>query len=401
LTDEIGVTTAVDLPQLPFERPHPLSAPPRQRQLQQRGPIHRVRTRVNHEAWLVTDYHLVRQLFADERLGRSHPDPEQAARAGDAALFGGPLGNYDTERTDHARWRGLFQPLFSPKRLCAMRARVDDLTTGLLDRLAEHSPPADLHEAVAVPLPILVICELFGVPDTDRDKFRTWTHATAVVTDAARSQQGLADLFDYGQQLVARKRNDPGDDVISQLCANDQLGDDEIAGLSMALLFAGHESTVVEIGLGALQLLSRPDQWRSLADNPALVANAVEEVLRVTGRGGGGVPRYARTDLDIADVRIRAGELVLLDAAAANHDQSVFADPDRIDLTRAGGATHLTFGHGPYYCIGAPLARIELHAVFAQLIPRFPTMRLASPVEDLRFRTDTFTGGLTELPVTW
>jgi pentalenolactone synthase len=395
------VTTSVDVPQLPFEQNHPLHAPPRLRQLQQQGLIHRVRTRVGHDAWLVTEYHLVRRLLADERLGRSHPEPEHAARTGNSALFGGPLGNYDTERTDHARMRGLLQPLFSAKRMRAMRARVDDLTTQLLDRLTEHPPPADLSEALAVPLPILVICELLGVPYGDRHEFRAWTQASADVTDADRSQQGLADLFGYGRRLVARKRTDPGDDVISQLCTDEELSDEEIAGLSMALLFAGHETTVVQIGLGVLHLLARPDRWQSLVDDPGLVASAVEEVLRIPGKGGGGIPRYARTDLDIAGVRIRAGELVLLDTGAANHDPTVFADPDQIDLTRDGGAAHLTFGHGPYYCIGAPLARIELHAVLAQLIPRFPTMRLAVPVENLRHRADTLTGGLTELPVTW
>jgi cytochrome P450 len=199
--------------------------------------------------------------------------------------------------------------------------------------------------------------------------------------------------------LVVRKREQPGDDFISRLCAED-LGDDEIAMLSMGLLFAGHETTVVAIGMGALLLLAHPGQQQALVNDPGRIRSAVEEILRAPGRGGGGIPRYARTDLQIGEVTVHAGELVLLDNRAANHDPRVFPGPDRFDVTRQGQA-HLSFGHGCHYCLGAPLARIELQAVFSQLLARFPTMRLAVPVEQLRVRSGTLTGGLTRLPVDW
>jgi cytochrome P450 len=386
--------------QLPFEQPHPLQAPPRLRELQARSPIHKIRTATGDPAWLVTGYAQVHRLLADPRLGRSHPSPASAARTGESVLFGGPLGNYETEEADHARMRSLLQPHFAPRRMRALRPRVEALTTGLLDELARQVPPADLNEALALPLPILVICELLGVPYDDRDRFRAWTRDAADVRDRARSEQGLADLFGYGQQLVARKRADPGDDVISRLCAADGTDDDEIAALSMALLFAGHETTVVAIGLGSLLLLTNPGQRQALRNDPALIPAAVEEMLRAPGKGGGGIPRYARADLEISGVTVRAGELVLLDNGAANHDHSVYPDPDRFDITRQA-ASHLTFGHGPRYCLGAPLARIELQAVFSQLIPRFPGMRLAVPAEDLRLNRDVLTSGLAQLPVTW
>jgi pentalenolactone synthase len=210
----------------------------------------------------------------------------------------------------------------------------------------------------------------------------------------------LTELYGYGQQLVMRKRRDPGDDVISRLCATEGISDDEIATTSMGLLFAGHETTVVQIGLGALMLLANPEQWQALHDDPGLVANAVEEVLRAPGRGEGGIPRYARTDLEVDGVTIRAGELVVLHNGAANHDPAVFPDPDRADITRSTAA-HLTFGYGARYCLGAPLARIELHAVFAQLPSRFPRMRLAVDVGELTMRRGVLVGGLAELPVRW
>jgi pentalenolactone synthase len=386
--------------QLPFDQTHPLRSSPQLRALLASGPIHPIRTAVGDIAWLVTGHAEVRRLLSDDRLGRSHRNPDHAARTGDSALFGGPLGDFDTEWADHARMRGLLQPHFTPKLMRALRPRVDALTTQLLDDLAAAGTPADLHEALALPLPILVICELLGVPYEDRDQFRAWSRAAADTRDRTRSTQGLTDLFDYGRDLVARKRAAPGEDVISRLAATAGVSDDEVAMLSMALLFAGHETTVVQLGMGALLLLTNPDQWQALLADPGSVPAAVEEILRAPNRGGGGIPRYARTDFEIDGVTVRAGDLVLLDNGAANHDDTVFADPDRFDITR-NAAAHLTFGHGMRYCIGAPLARIELHAAFAQLLPRFPTMRLAVPVEELSIRPDTLTGGLTALPVAW
>ncbi|SFP70582.1 pentalenolactone synthase [Amycolatopsis arida] len=388
------------MPRLPFDQPHPLAVSPILRALQDAGPVHKIHTSVGDEAWLVTDYAEARRLLSDDRLGRSHPRPETAARLSESVLFGGPVGDFATEHADHARMRALLQPHFSAKHLRALRPRVDALTTELLDALAAGTPPADLHEKLALPLPILVICELLGVPHADRDRFRGWTQAAADVRDRAHSEQGLAALLDYGRQLVVSKRRDPGDDVMSRICATEDVGDDEGAMLAMTLLFAGHETTVVKIGLGTLALLTNPDQWEALRRDPDLVPNAVEELLRTARKGGGGVPRYARTDLEVRGVPIRAGDLILLDLGAANHDPAVFTDPDRVDVTRPAAA-HLAFGHGIRYCIGAPLARMELCAVFAQLVTRFPDMRLAVPITELALRNDVLAGGLSELPVTW
>jgi cytochrome P450 len=217
---------------------------------------------------LVTSHDLVRQLMDDNRLGRSHPTPETAARTGESALLGGPMGDFDTEARDHARLRELLQPHFAPKHLRALQPRVEALTASLLDELDKQGPPADLHAKLGLPLPILVICELLGVPYGDRDQFRARVDDVASVIDRANSEHGLAELFNYGMTLVAQKRAHPEDDVISRLCATDGLSDIDAATLSMKLLFAGHEATVVQIGLGALQLLASPDQWRLFGTTP-------------------------------------------------------------------------------------------------------------------------------------
>src|SRR6266480_115746 len=163
--------------QLPFDQAHPLDVAPLLRQLQQDGVVHQVRTAVGDQAWLVTGHEEVRRLLADDRLGRSHPDPDRAARLGQSVLFGGPMGNYDTEQADNARLRSLLQPHFSPRRMRALRPRVEELTAGLL-------------RALALPLPIQVICELLGVPYADRDQFRAWSEAVGDSRDRARSEQG-------------------------------------------------------------------------------------------------------------------------------------------------------------------------------------------------------------------
>jgi pentalenolactone synthase len=385
---------------LPFEQLDPLLVTPQLRELLAKGHIQRVRTEVGDPAWLVTRHCDVRRLLDDDRLGRAHPEPETAARTSESALFGGPMGNFATEHADHTRMRALLQPHFAPRHMRGLRPRIEALTTRLLDELAAHGPPADLHAMLAVPLPILVICEMLGVPYEDRDRFRAWTTAAANTRDHAASEDGLAQLYEYGHQLVASKRSQPADDVISRLCAAEGVSDDEVAELSMALLFAGHETTVVQIGLTAVLLMGNPEQWQSLVDQPALVPKAIEEALRASRRGGGVMPRYARTDLDIGGVTVKAGELVLLEIGASNHDPDVFADPDRVDVNRSG-ANHLAFGHGARYCLGAPLARLELQTVFTQLVSRFPTMRLAVQTQVLTVRPDSLAGGLTELPVRW
>jgi pentalenolactone synthase len=382
--------------QLPFELDNPLEVPVSLSQLMEDGVIHRVRTRTGDLAWLVTSYDEVRSLLADDRLGRSHPDPETAARSGEGVLIVGPVGNYDTEDADHAKRRGLLQPMFSAKRMRRLKPRVDELATALIDEVAASGSPADLRQALALPLPLQVICELLGVPYADRERFGAWRAAARNLEgNQARAEQGRTQLFVYGLQLAAQKRKNPGEDVISGLVA-ENLGAEEIATLSMVLLFAGYETTVAAIHLGILALLDDPDRWQALARDPDLVPTAVEEILRAPGHSAGGIPRYARTDVRIGDVTVQAGELVLLDTRAANHDPAVFAGPGRFDISRRGPA-HLTFGHGGHYCIGAPLARIELQAVFTQLAARFPGMRLAAPVQELPFRPGRETG----LPVRW
>ncbi|MGH8906995.1 MAG: cytochrome P450 [Egibacteraceae bacterium] len=394
-----------DLPRLPFEQPDLLDIAPMLRTLQAERPVTRVRTPAGDVAWLVTGYEDVKALLADVRLGRSHPDPERAPRISNAAFLGGPMGDYQTEQADHARMRRLLAPAFSGRRMNALRTHVQDLVEGRLDRLASMTPPADLHEELSFPLPVLVICELLGVPYEDREQFRVWSDGIADMQDRARSMAALGDLLAYMHQLLQRKRRAPGEDVISDLIAaaheDDGLTDSNVAELAAGLLFAGHETTVARIDYGTVLLVAYPEQREALQDDPSLASRAVEEILRFAAvDGSGGLPRYAHADISIRDVTIEQGDAVLLALSAANRDPAAFADPDRFDLTRHPNP-HLALGHGSRFCLGASLARIELQTVFGTLFHRLPTLRLAVPAERLRVRGERITGGLTELPVTW
>ncbi len=359
-----------------------------------------MRTPVGDEAWLVTGYAEVRELLDDDRLGRSHRFPATAPRSRASALFGGPIGEYDAEFTGHERMRSLLNPHFSARSLQALKPKVEALTKHLLDELERDGPPADLHATLALPLPVQMICELLGVPYRDRDTFQVWVHACAFEADPTESVQGMAALIDYCAGLVADKRRRAGEDVISSLCGEEGLEDVEIAVLAMVLLFAGFETSVVQIWHQIAQLLSEPALWQTLLEDPSQIPRATEELMRVTMNANPGIPRYARADIAIAGVTIADGDLVILDPGSANHDPAFFDHPDAVDFARKG-STPLSFGYGRRYCLGAPLARLELKSVLTQLIPRFPTMQLAVDAAELRVDIDSLGSGLGPLPVTW
>lgn len=390
-----------ELPQLPFERTNLLENAPLSRILLATRPVTRVRTMAGDEAWLVTGYPEAKALLGDPRLGRSHPDPDNAAKISASAFLGGPVGDYETERENHTIMRRLLAPAFSARRMRGLEARVQELTDELLDRLAESAPPVDLHEAVSFPLPVLVICELLGVPADDRDRFREWSDGVTDLRDAVHSQASADALASYVGGLIPAKRAEPADDVISDLIAAG-LPDEAITGMASGLLFAGHETTVTRIDYGVLLLLANPDQRDAVLADPELISGAVEEVLRMALPSGanGGLPRYAHADLDVGGVRIKTGDAVLLSLGVANRDEREFTDPDTFDVSRPANL-HLGFGHGLHYCVGAALARVELRIVLGSLLRRLPGLRLAVPVEQLRPREDRLTGGLVELPVEW
>ncbi|GAA1707022.1 cytochrome P450 [Fodinicola feengrottensis] len=401
------MTTTEDLPRLPFAPgANVLDIAPKYRELLADRQVTRVRTYAGDVAWIATRYDDVRTLFDDPRLDRSHREPAKAARVSQSQVLGGPSDNFDTEPRDAQVMRRLLTPAFSARRMNALRPKIGEIITDIMARLEAGPRPADLHANLSFPLPALVICALLGVPYEDRERFRAWSVDMGNMVDAPLAQAAMAEFSGYMLELADRKRVEPGDDVISDLVAAQdewKLDSSYIGRLSTGLLFAGHETTMTRIDMGTVLLLSNPAQADALRRDPSLLPTAVEEILRVTSTesNGGALVRYAREDIQIGDVTIAAGDAVLLPFGIANRDDTAFDDPDTFDITRKSRVPHLSFGHGPHFCIGASLARIELQEVFSVLLNRFPTLRLAVPVEELQLRKDAITGGLKALPVTW
>jgi cytochrome P450 len=399
-----------EFPQLPFDRPNVLDIAPLFAVLRRQAPLVRVRTPVGDQAWLVTRYEEARDLFGDRRLGRSHPDRGNAAALTDAAIMGGPSGNYDTEHADHARMRALLTPAFSAKRMRALGEHVGHLVDEGVDAMAaarSRAPyqPVDVHAHLSLPLPVKVISELLGVPATDRDHFRDLSTRVNRMNSGGDAAAAMTEFRDYMGTLAATKRVDPAQDVLSDLvraqATDPSFTDADVAELAAGLLFAGHETTVNRIDLGVLMMLVDPARRDVfLTDPEGQITQTVEEVLRLAAPGDLAVLRYAHQDIDIGGHVIRQGDAVLLSPNVANRDPAIFADPTAFDPARTSN-NHLAFGHGAHFCIGASLARTELRIVFTALFKRFPTLRLATEIKDLKVHTDRFTGGIAELPVTW
>jgi pentalenolactone synthase len=241
------------------------------------------------------------------------------------------------------------------------------------------------------------------VPFADQENFRAWADGALHMHDPSHARESFEGLGSYMGALIDEKRLRPGDDMISDMVAaagEGRLFERQVTQLVVAFFLAGHETTVARLDFGMLFLLTFDDQRRALQENPALIAQVVEEVLRMAVPGPGLMPRYATADIDIDGTTITAGDLVLLGNGAANRDPSAFVDPDRFDATRESNQ-HVAFGYGPRFCLGAGLARVELNCALARLFARFTELRLGVPVEDLRLRDDVFTGGLVSLPVVW
>ncbi|WP_433259748.1 cytochrome P450 (plasmid) [Streptosporangium sp. CA-135522] len=374
-------------------------------ELRRAGPISRVSTPAGAPAWLVTAHAEARSLSGDPRLRRSRPESEKAARISGTALNGSHVGDHKTEEAFHARMRRLLVPAFAAKRMLALSERIEELVVERLDAMAEaydQSPDGvvDLHRHLAAPLPIAVICELFGV--SEEEYFRGLSARMGASATGGDAQQTWAEFAAYMLRQVAAKQDDPAEDILSDLArakaAESDFTEEELIIIAVGILFAGRESTAGFIDFGALWLLSDPRRLDAVVADPGRVEGTVEEILRLSAPSNFGLRRYAHEDVEIGGVTIARGDAVMISSAAANRDPNVFPDPDRFDPSRSPNP-HLTFAHGAHFCIGASLARIELRAAFTGLLARFPGIRLAVGLDEIKPRTDAF--GVTGVPVTW
>ena len=391
----------VDLPRMPFQQDDILQIAPEYLDLQRNAPITRVCSPAGDPVWLVTRHEAVKALIADPRIGRAHRTPETAARVSESLLLGGPVGDFDTEQQVHDGVRRLLAPAFTARRTAQLREFVSAAAEQLVAELADGPQPADLHDRLALRLPLMVICTILGVPEADRARFERISRGIAEAADRATAGAALASLVGFMGELLVAKRSAPGDDLLTDLLATgDELGIPEprLSFAAAGLLFAGHETVSSRIDFGALMLMTDPAVRRAVTGSDAERDAAVEEVLRLSTPNDLGQARYARTDLVFGGVRIQAGDALVLAIGAANRDPAVFADPLRFDPARNPNP-HLTFGHGKHFCLGASLARLETGSTLATLANRMPGLRLAVPRSELRLRESQVTGGFQALPV--
>ncbi|MET8764671.1 cytochrome P450 [Lentzea sp. NPDC004782] len=385
------------------------------------GPVTRVRLWDGSTPWLVTGHAEHRALLADPRVSVDHSHPgmprvTQGARPTEAEMAqlmevlkdrpAPGLSFIMMDDPEHARLRRMVTATFMIKRMEAMRPAVQKIVDEFIDAMLAGPKPVDLVEAFALPVPSLVICELLGVPYDEHDLFQ---HNSKIIINRASTalqrMQAQLELGDYLDELLAEKLANPGDDLLSTLAERVKSGDlerQEAVSMAVLMLFAGHETTANMIALGTLALLQHPDQLAVLrdTDDPKLIANAVEELLRYLTITHGGLQRVALADIELGGQTIREGDGILVVNETANRDPAVFADPDHLDLHR-DARQHATFGHGIHACAGQPLARLELQVVYPALLRRIPTLRLATDLDKIPFKHDGFVYGVYELPVTW
>ncbi|MFF5537207.1 cytochrome P450 [Streptomyces cinerochromogenes] len=361
------------------------------------GPISRYTHPGGKPGWMITGYDLVRSVLADPRFSSR----KELLNVVDFEIPPAPPGEFLLmDEPQHSRYRKPLVGKFTVRRMRLLTERIEQVTADCLDAMEKAGPPTDLVTAFAKPVPTVVICELLGVPYEDRGSFQE--QIDTFMGGEASDEELIAAYTatqEYLAGLVAAKRANPTDDVLSELTDSD-LTDEELKGISLLLLSAGFDTTANMLALGTFALLQNPAQLAALRADPALTDQAVEELLRYLSVAKT-FWRTALEDVELGGQTIEAGTTVVLSYHTANRDPERFTDPHVLDLRRPYDG-HLAFSHGIHQCLGQQLARIEMRVAFRALVDRFPTLRLAVPAEEVVLRPETADiFGVKSLPVTW
>ncbi len=385
------------------------------------GAVQTVELRNGARAFLVLGFEEARAVLADTRFSSDRVrykdatalQPHEVAELAAAADRGEPLRPADVERTDgmfvfmdppeHTRIRRLLQGQFTVRRMRALTERMRAIADEHIDAMLAVGPGADLVAAYALPLPSQMICELLGVDYADRARFQenTAVGLSSTSSDADRAR-ALGELYTFLAGLVAHKKENPADDLLSGLVhdTDPPLPDNQLVDIALVLLGAGHETTANMLGLGAFALLRDPGQLAFLREHPDRIDDAVEELLRHLSIIQLGVSRVATDNLEVGGVTVPAGSTVVVALPEVNRDPRTVDAGDELDLSRRR-VPHLAFGHGVHQCIGSQLARVEMQVGFERLFTRIPGLRLAVEAEQVPLRNEMLIFGVHALPVTW
>ncbi|GAA2431834.1 cytochrome P450 [Streptomyces mauvecolor] len=359
------------------------------------------------EVLLATAYDDIREVLAGASFSRNLRYPGAPRMLPGEALGDDPHALTSMDGPEHARLRRIVQGAFTPRRAEAWRPDVQAIAEELLDGVVAAGPPTDLLASYAFALPVEVTCRLLGVPAKDSGLFRAWSDTLLSLTPggAGERRRAAAEFGAYVDDLVAGHRHAPGNDLIDALIEardeGDRLSEAELGRMVRGLIVAGHETTAHVIARGVLTLLRHPAELAALRAGPGLVPDAVEEILRLQIPGHGALLRVATADATLpSGATVARGRAVLAPMVAANQDPVRFAEPGRLDIHRANNK-HLSFGHGPHFCLGAHLARVEVQTALETVVRRLPGLALAVPAEELAWTTGSRVCGLRRLPVTW
>ena len=389
----------------PFDPPEALD------RMRAQSAVSPVTLRNGRTAWVVTGFDLARAVLSDPRFSSDRlrhgslfsdvPDElrkqmlDQRARAGSFISMDPP---------EHSRYRKLLTAAFTVRRMRQLTPRIVEIVTEHIDAMLATGTSADLAPAFALPVPSLVICELLGVPYAERREFQ---HRSAMILRLNTPVEDFLrlrhELRQFMRRLVAHKRTQPSDDLLSELVHSDldpALTDEELVGIANLLLIAGHETTANMLALGIFALLEHPDQLHTLRADPSLIDGAVEELLRYLSIVHIGLTRVTLEPVTLGDHKIPADATVLISVSETNRDSKHWINPGRLDLTRPR-RPHLAFGHGVHQCLGQQLARVEMTVGFTELLHRLPGLRLAIPPQDVPLRSDMLIFGVHALPVRW
>ncbi|WP_158841495.1 cytochrome P450 [Saccharothrix deserti] len=359
--------------------------------MREAGAVHRIPVPFGLRVWLVTGQDEAKKVLADTGAF-SNDYARLGAAVGRLEQSPGGLGFADPP--DHTRLRKLLTPEFTMRRLSRLVPRIDAIVTERLDAMEAADGPVDLVQEFALPIPSLTICELLGVPYSDRDRFQELAAARFDLFGGAGQALGaISESLSYMEEIVRRERRSPGDGLIGMIIREhgDNVSDAELAGLADGVLTGGFDTTASMLALGAIVLLSDDEARAAMRDDDAATAPLVEELLRHLSVVQVAFPRFARHQLRVGDQQIEEGDVVVVSLSAANREGASDFDHGR------PASAHLAFGHGAHRCVGAELARMELRAAYPALLRRFPNLRMAT--DSPAFRTASIVHGVDSLLV--
>jgi cytochrome P450 len=392
--------------ELPITRQNPFDPPAEITAIREQARISRLKFSDGHLGWLVTGHHQVREVLGSPKFSnrpevhhlldnRFQGEAPPERRKAEPGMF------LSQDPPDHTRLRKMLQGQFTVRRMNQLSEWIGKIVDDQLAHMRSLGGKADLVKEFALPVPSLVICALLGVDYDERHRFQEDTaKMLSLEVSFKEAMAAFARIQEFMRELVARKKAAPGDDMISDLIATGEPTDEEASNMALLLLLAGHETTANMLGIGTFTLLQHPEQLKILKNEPEVIDNAVEELMRYLSIIHFGPVRTAVEDVEIDGHLIKAGDTVLMHVPAANRDPEKFGDPDELDLRRPASG-HVAFGHGIHQCLGQQLARIEMRIGFSKLFAEFPDLRLDIDPEEVPLRTDMGIYGVHSLPVAW